>query len=108
MPSALEQLPAFGTAIMDVIQPTGNIFVPLVAANASAIHAVPKTTHAYGYHPRQELDMYQASSPHAPVLVFLYGGGLTGGAKTIPFHTGGIIYANLGAWFATRGYTTLV
>jgi acetyl esterase/lipase len=45
-----------------------------------------------------------------PILIFLYGGGLTGGERTpsaaaIP---DSLVYANLGAFFASQGFVTLI
>jgi acetyl esterase/lipase len=104
-------------AIYEILLPTFKIFTPLLQANSSAIKAIPKSTLSYGPHPRQQLDIYTpppAASSHppapAPILIFLYGGGLSGGdrillAAAIP---DSLVYTNLGAFFASRDFLTLI
>lgn len=97
-----------GDAIGEILQPTFEILTPLLIANASTIKSVPAVTHSYGSHPRQQLDVYEASSPspNAPILVFFYGGGFIHGNKVHPRID--VVYANLGAFFALRGITTII
>lgn len=75
---------------------------------------VPRETKSYGPHPRQKLDIYRASplregdSRQSPYLIFLYGGGLVSGDKIVPVIPDGLVYHNLGAFFAKRGFTTII
>jgi acetyl esterase/lipase len=57
---------------------------------------------AYGAHPRQRLDIYRAGRgiEQAPVVVFYYGGGWTGGDRAT--------YGFVGAALAARGITTVI
>jgi acetyl esterase len=51
---------------------------------------------AYGPHPRHRLDVrHLKGHAHSAVLIYVHGGGFTGGDKTA--------FANIGATFATRG-----
>lgn len=54
---------------------------------------------AYGDHARQCLDLFPAKGHGAPVVLFIHGGGFTGGDKQVapPF------YANVGRFFAAHG-----
>ncbi|KAH8600726.1 Alpha/Beta hydrolase protein [Bisporella sp. PMI_857] len=94
----------------DVLKSTVGIVAPLLVANSDAITSIPRTTHRYGSHSRQQLDLYipTDNSSTSPILVFLYGGGLIRGDKTVPFFPGGIVYHNLGTFFARQGFTTIV
>lgn len=99
----MDQLPPLGTAIGEVVGKTFAIYDPIVRANAAAIKSTPTKTFSYGDDPRQCLDVYY---PHedlaasAPLLMFLYGGGLVRGAKTIPGYADGLVHANVGHFFA--------
>jgi triacylglycerol lipase len=53
---------------------------------------------AYGDHPRQRLDVYNATSTPRPALVFVHGGGFTAGDKRSP--DGAPFYQNVGVWAA--------
>lgn len=56
---------------------------------------------AYGPHGRHRLDVYYSPrQQEAPVLVFVHGGGFTGGDKRKP---GGYTYQNLGTWAVSQG-----
>jgi hypothetical protein len=100
----MEQLPAFGTAIADIVIPTSKTYAPLLIANASAIKSTKTETFTYGPHPRQALDVYYPSSnlESAPVFVFIYGGGLVRGDKVLSAIPGGLVYANVGHFIAEK------
>lgn len=100
----MEQLPAFGTAISDVVMPTFKTYAPLLVANASAIKSTKRETFPYGPHPRQALDVYTPSSntEAAPVFVFIYGGGLVRGDKILPMSPDGLVHANVGHFIAEK------
>lgn len=54
----------------------------------------------YGPDPRHRLDVFSPGAGSRPVLVFVHGGGFTGGDKTRP---GVFYYDNIGAWAARQG-----
>ncbi|KAH7310129.1 Alpha/Beta hydrolase protein [Rhexocercosporidium sp. MPI-PUGE-AT-0058] len=99
-----------GQSIPVVLPPTFKIFAPLLLSNIAAIKSIPSTTHPYGPHPRQELDVYRSptDSPSTPILIFVHGGGLTHGDKILPLVPEGLAHANVGAFFAEKGVTTIV
>jgi acetyl esterase/lipase len=60
---------------------------------------------AYGPEPRQRLDLYRpAGGAPAPLLLYVPGGGFTGGDKD----SGDGVYGNVGAYFAARGWQVAV
>ncbi|KAI6832482.1 hypothetical protein KC340_g7054 [Hortaea werneckii] len=109
----MDQLPAFGKAIQDIVLPTFQTYKPLLEKNADFIRSASTETFQYGSHERQSLDVYYPSQPsivngRRPVLLFEYGGGLVQGAKSIP-PMDGLCYANLGAFFSLNfGYTVVI
>lgn len=82
--------------------------------NKDAILEVSRDTKPYGPHPRQTLDIYcphpltKEDTLYGPFLIFVHGGGLIRGDKILPFIPGGLVYHNLGAFFAKRGITTII
>lgn len=53
------------------------------------------------------LDLYRAAAPHAPLLVFVHGGGWDSGDKQL--RVGGAdVYSNIGRFYAARGITVAV
>ncbi|KAK2629878.1 hypothetical protein QTJ16_000698 [Diplocarpon rosae] len=99
-----------GQSISAILLPTFKILAPHLLKNREAIKSIPPTTHAYGSHPRQELDIYRAAGDHptTPILIFCHGGGLVRGGKSLPQFPDGLVYANVGAFFAARGVTTII
>jgi hypothetical protein len=100
-----------GTSIPAILLKTFAIYQPLLTANRESILSTPHTTHPYGSHPRQKLDVYLPSSSSlngsdTPILIFLYGGGLIHGDKISPQFP--LVYHNLGSFFAQRGITTVI
>jgi len=88
----------------------GNRFDPEVLASTVAHwsrrvsgHALPGlpaiADMAYGEHERHRLDLFPVKGRGAPVVLFVHGGGFTGGDKQVapPF------YANVGHYFAAHG-----
>lgn len=110
----MDQLPPLGKAIRDVVLPTFKIYDPLLRKNADKIRSVKKETHSYGPSPRQQLDAYQPPTPslingRRAVLIFLYGGGLVNGHKTLPGYADDLCHANIAAFFAFNyGYSVIV
>ncbi|KAL3428228.1 hypothetical protein PVAG01_01738 [Phlyctema vagabunda] len=101
-----------GPTILQILIPSCNIFAPRLQKNRDAILSVKRTTETYGPHPRQKLDIYLPSDAPdaAPILLFAYGGGLTGGDKIVPdfMIPDGLMYHNLGAFFANRGFRVVI
>lgn len=106
----MDKLPAMGTQIFQISKPTFQAFVPELLKNKDSIQSIPRVEHVYGPHPRQKLDLYPAANSTAPILVFLYGGGLVLGDKIMPSELvpDSLVYANIGSFYAQRGYTTIV
>lgn len=102
----MEQLVPLGTAIQDIVLPTHKIYAPLLLKQADEIRSTHRETFSYGQHPRQKLDVYSPSAGVRPVtgnssvLIFLYGGGLVRGDKINTNYLDGLVYANLGHYFA--------
>ncbi|RDL41302.1 uncharacterized protein BP5553_01281 [Venustampulla echinocandica] len=100
-----------GPSIFSVLGPTFKIYSPLLVANKERILAIPPKTESYGSHPRQALDVYLASDSSkttTPILVFFYGGGFTTGEKITQTIDDGLLYHNLGTFFASHGVTTII
>jgi acetyl esterase/lipase len=99
------------TTIPTILEPTFKILIPLLINNESRILSVPRQTYSYGTHPRQTLDIYSpstASTIVSPIVIFLYGGGLTRGDKILPHIPQSLVYHNLGTFFALRNFTTII
>ena len=98
-----------GTAIQDILPATFKIFVPHLVKNKDAILAITSRTESYGTHPRQTLDIYKGNcSDTNPILVFFHGGGLVRGDKISPQVPHGLVYHNVGSFFASKGLTTII
>jgi acetyl esterase/lipase len=111
------QLPPLGRAIQHVVVPTSEIYRPILSANATAINATARETHTYGAHPQHQLDLYipspEAPKPKAgrprPIFVFVDGGGFVNGDKVFPRMPEGLVYKNVGCFFAEKlGFETIV
>lgn len=98
-----------GQGITSILPGTFKIFAPLLLKNKAAIKSFPAKTESYGSHPRQQLDIYRppTESKNSPILVFFHGGGLVRGDKISPQIPEGVVYANVGSFFASRGITTI-
>lgn len=112
----MDQIANVSRAIGPSIEPTVKAYMPLLVANAETIKSTRCETFSYGSHDRQKLDVYyptnrrrsSISSGNLPVLIFLYGGGLVRGSKSLPM-TNGLAHANMGHFFAEKfGYTTVI
>jgi len=95
--------------IVDVIGPTVEVFSGLLEKNRKEIESVKKETFQYGSSDRHKLDVYYPSTSNdkAPILFFTYGGGLQVGDRNEVVYNNHL-YANLGAFFAKRGFLTIV
>ena len=102
---------AVGTQILAVRSDTFKIFTPGLLENAERIQSIPPVTETYGSHARHKVDIYQSHEHNIgnePILIFLYAGGLTRGNRTLDVVPKGLVYNNLGTYFASRGITTLI
>lgn len=76
---------------------TKAMFAPLIESGESVQHSLDI---AYGPHPRQSLDVYHTQGTSgAPIVVYVPGGGFTGGDK----RQDAIFFGNIGRFFAKRG-----
>jgi acetyl esterase/lipase len=102
---------ACGTQILAIRSDTFKIFTPGLRENADRIRSIPPVTESYGSHARHKVDIYQShahNTGNEPILIFLYAGGLTRGNRKLEVVPEGLVYNNLGTYFASRGITTLV
>jgi len=99
-----------GSAIQAIVMPTVKIFTAPLVKNKDTILSIPKQTESYGPHPRHKLDIYYSTTDpkNAPILLFFYGGGLVSGDKITPLVPGGLVYHNVGAFFAQRGINVII
>ncbi|CAD0011427.1 unnamed protein product [Aureobasidium pullulans] len=100
----MDQLPAFGRSIFPALMPTMKAYSVLHEKNRSNIESTPREEFKYGSDPRQKLDFYTPKqvSDDTPILVFVYGGGLSRGDKRMPSPptAEGLVYANIGHYFS--------
>ena len=82
---------------------TSDIYLPLLRA-ASKDGVTLTRDVAYGPDARHKLDVFEPTAKPArpmPVAIYVHGGGLTGGNKDSPGTPGeGLIYGDVGTWFA--------
>jgi acetyl esterase/lipase len=112
----MDQLPPLGTTISQVVAPTYRIYAPLLYSQADKIKSTRRQSFPYGPDPRQKLDVYfPASATEAitgndnSVLVFLYGGGFVKGERINTKDFDGLVYANVGHFFAeTLGFKVVI
>lgn len=100
----MDQLPAFGSAIATSLVPTFKTYAPLHEKNRANIESTPRDEFKYGSDPRQKLDLYTPKqvSDDTPVMVFVYGGGLSRGDRRLPSPptAEGLVYANIGHYYS--------
>ncbi|KAF5613642.1 alpha beta-hydrolase [Fusarium tjaetaba] len=101
-----------GPEIPQILPAASKALTPFLQAHAQDIKSVRVATHQYGAHARQEVDWYTCETARhdapIPLLVFLHGGGLTRGDKNEPMPPGGLVYANLGRFFTSKGFHVLI
>ncbi|KAE9396656.1 alpha/beta hydrolase domain-containing protein [Gymnopus androsaceus JB14] len=99
------------TDISKILFPTIGHFIPVLEEKRSLILSTPRRTFKYGETDRHKLDVYYPSEPslhgETPILFFSYGGGYTSGGKTMP-PPADLVCANIGAYFAQRGFITII
>jgi len=95
--------------IPDIYGPTYQAFLTLLEGKRSEIESIKKSTFQYGATERHKLDVYypQDLGSRPPILLFSYGGALQVGDRILP-ESKGLIYANLGAYFARKGILTVI
>lgn len=71
----------------------------LAWANRPAVYDL-----SYGSAERHRLDVYPTDRAHAPVVLFLHGGGFIGGDK----RGDPVFYGNVGRYFAAHGFLTIL
>ncbi|KAG9239968.1 hypothetical protein BJ878DRAFT_431303, partial [Calycina marina] len=74
------------------------------------ILAGPGSTHQYRKYAKQKLNLYNStnSPAKAPILIFLHGRGSTCCGNILPMFPEGLVYHNMGTFFAQRGLNTIV
>jgi triacylglycerol lipase len=85
-----------------VLEPTRALFVPLHAQEPYKGVAISRDV-GYGSDPRHRLDVFapeKRDGAARPVLLFVHGGGFTGGDKSAP---GQPFYDNIGVWAVQHG-----
>jgi acetyl esterase/lipase len=86
----------------DILEATRALYAPLIGKPTGHIKVTADI--AYGNDPRQKLDIYQPATAADRVMIYIPGGGFTGGDKNVD----GVFYVNLGNYFAGHGILTIV
>ncbi|KAI0031287.1 Alpha/Beta hydrolase protein [Vararia minispora EC-137] len=96
------------TAVPLILERTIAAFQQPHEKNRATIEAVPRRTFSFGPAERNKLDIYYPAPgvATAPVLVFIYGGGFMTGERALP--PPALVFANVGAYFAARGFLVAV
>ncbi len=103
-PGVAEKIKAMGAKFdNEVNAATRALYLPLVKRQSAAQVTITADI-AYGGDARQKLDLYRPEGRRLPILVYIPGGGYVGGDK----NADGAFYGNLGVYFATHGYLTIV
>jgi acetyl esterase/lipase len=86
----------------DILAATRAMYAGAIMPPSAAIHTDYDI--AYGAHARQTLDVYsEGTNSLRPVLLFVPGGGFTGGDKRMDE----TFYGNLARWFAAKGFVVV-
>ncbi|MCJ1446578.1 MAG: hypothetical protein MMC23_007083 [Stictis urceolatum] len=107
----MDSLSTLPRAIGPSLAPVDALYTPLITANSAAILSTRKTTHKYGPNPRHQIDLYHPPSTpsSAPILLYVHGGGLVrGGRSILDRYPSGLVHANAGHFFANKGFLTAV
>jgi acetyl esterase/lipase len=102
-PDVYRQLRSLGTAITPAM--AQGSWAALTPYHEKLGYLAPRVTRdaRYGPHERHRLDVHGSDelAPGAPVLLFVHGGGFTGGDKHVP---GSPAYDLVGAWAVRHGW----
>src|SRR5215467_3198459 len=86
-----------------VLQKTRALYRPLLPGTSEKVKV--QRDLAYAAHGRQRLDLYApVGAAGLPLLIYVPGGGFVGGDK----RSEEAFYANIGAYFAERGFVVLI
>lgn len=100
-PETHAKLAVLGTELTPTLLQTTTKMLAAIAAPRDAEVTITRDQH-YGPDARNRLDIHRKGHPeHAPVLVYVHGGGFVMGDKTSP---GSPFYDNIGQWAAQQGY----
>jgi acetyl esterase/lipase len=103
-PDVIAQLTAMGPTITpELVQGSWALLTPF---HQKAGYTAPEIDRdrRYGDHERHRLDVHTSGKPTiepGPVLLFVHGGGFTGGDKHVP---GAPMYDHIGAWAVRNGW----
>jgi triacylglycerol lipase len=100
-PEIRAQLRALGAEVsLPMLQGTAALMASLVAPRDATVEVT--RDQFYGPDARHRLDIFRKDTPaHAPVLVYVHGGGFVMGDKTT---AGSPFYDNVGQWAAQQGW----
>ncbi len=103
-PDVIAQLTAMGPMITpELVQGSWALLTPFHEKAGYTAPAIDRDR-SYGDHERHRLDVHTSGTPAkppGPVLLFVHGGGFTGGDKHVP---GTPMYDHIGAWAARNGW----
>jgi acetyl esterase/lipase len=85
-----------------IFRQTSELYAPL--HHAPSEPEVIRREEVYGPHERHRMDVFLPDEPHAPLVLFVPGGGFVGGDKRV----GGPFYSNVGRFFAQHGFIAAV
>ncbi|KII86579.1 hypothetical protein PLICRDRAFT_55506 [Plicaturopsis crispa FD-325 SS-3] len=92
----------------ELLRFTLRTLLPLLEEKRAEIEKIQRKTFRFGDLERNQLDVYYPPTPgKAPVLFFVYGGGFTTGDRILE-GASSLIYANMGSFFARRGFLTVI
>lgn len=104
----MDELPPLGRSIWEVIPKTLEIYASILAKSKDTILAAYEVV-SYGPDIRQKLDIYSSNSSTSPILIFLYGGAWVTGDRVLEAIPNGLVYRNLGYYFAEKhGLETII
>ncbi|KAJ7580680.1 alpha/beta hydrolase domain-containing protein [Mycena floridula] len=95
-----------GKDLLTILEPTIDIFRPLLQARSAEILATPKPTFQYGETSRHQYPS-KRTGEKTPILFFVYGGGWVSGERTLAAPNE-LAYANVGYYFAQHGFITII
>lgn len=97
---------AFGPVFNpDILAATRALYAPLVRKKPTGVQVVKDV--AYGSDPRHTLDIYRPAQSANRVVIYIPGGGFTGGGKDGD-DSSGTFYGNIGNYLADHGVLTVI